>query len=144
MQKVKVQIDSENKHKLFQIEKVLLLKTVSIFKDTSEEILTEIASILEEVDLKEGETVFEKGTEGDCMYVIFSGKVKVHDGESIFAHLSDRDFFGELSLLDPRTSVCQRNCCGRHFFAPTQPRCFLRNHGRQNRSSSGNCKDSDS
>jgi AAA family ATP:ADP antiporter len=101
MQKVKVQIDSEKKDKLFQIEKVLLLKTVSIFKDTSEEILTEIASILEEVDLKKGETVFEKGMEGDCMYVIFSGKVKVHDGDSIFAHLSDRDFFGELSLLDP-------------------------------------------
>ena len=102
LQSIQMRMESEEKtHKLFQIEKVLLLKTVSIFQDTSEEILAEIAGILEEVELKEGETVFHKGDEGDCMYIIFDGQVKVHDGDSIFAKLGERDFFGELSLLDP-------------------------------------------
>jgi len=102
LQSIQKRMESEEKaHKLFQVEKVLLLKTVSIFQDTSEEILAEIAGVLEEVELKAGESMFHKGDEGDCMYVIFDGHVKVHDGDSIFAHLGEREFFGELSLLDP-------------------------------------------
>jgi len=102
LQSIQKRMESEERtHKLFQVEKVLLLKTVSIFQDTSEEILAEIAGILEEVELKADETVFHKGDEGDCMYIIFDGQVKVHDGDSIFATLGERDFFGELSLLDP-------------------------------------------
>lgn len=102
LQSIQKRMESEEKtHKLFQIEKVLLLKTVSIFKDTSEEILAEIAGVLQEVELSAGETVFHKGDEGDCMYIIFDGKVKVHDGDSVFANFGVRDFFGELSLLDP-------------------------------------------
>jgi CRP-like cAMP-binding protein len=40
------------------------------------------------------------------MFVIYSGSVKVHDGDLTFAMLKSRDFFGELSLLDtePRSA----------------------------------------
>lgn len=102
LQSIQMRMESEEKNqKLFQVEKVLLLKTVSIFIDTSEEILAEVAGVLEEVELKAGETMFHRGDEGDCMYIIFDGQVKVHDGDSVFATLGERDFFGELSLLDP-------------------------------------------
>jgi signal-transduction protein with cAMP-binding, CBS, and nucleotidyltransferase domain len=62
-------------------EKADILKTVNIFAETPDEILAEVAELLEEVDFKAGETVFEKGAMGTSMYIIVAGRVRVHDGE---------------------------------------------------------------
>jgi len=35
------------------------------------------------------------------MYIIYQGRVRIHDGDITFGNLERRDFFGELSLLDP-------------------------------------------
>ena len=35
------------------------------------------------------------------MYIIVSGAAKVHDGDRTFVMLGERDFFGELTTLDP-------------------------------------------
>ena len=90
---------------LSTIEKVLILKTVDLFSGTPDEILAEVASLLEEVELLSGDTAFEKGDAGDCMYIIVSGKVKAHDGDHIFNTLQDGDVFGEMAMLDPEPRV---------------------------------------
>ncbi len=94
------------KTQLLAIEKVMALKTTRIFSETSEDILVDIASILQEVPVAAGEIVVEKGEMGTCMYIIYEGSVTVHDGEHTLAELKTRDFFGELSLLDtePRSA----------------------------------------
>jgi sigma-B regulation protein RsbU (phosphoserine phosphatase) len=81
-------------------EKATILKTVQIFAETPDEIISEIASLLEEVGLKAGETVFEKGAMGTSMYIIVAGRVRVHDGERTLNHLVERDVFGEMALVD--------------------------------------------
>jgi sigma-B regulation protein RsbU (phosphoserine phosphatase) len=81
-------------------EKAIILKTVHIFAETPDEINSEIASLLEEVELKTGETVFEKGAIGTSMYIIVAGRVRVHDGERTLNHLGERDVFGEMALVD--------------------------------------------
>jgi AAA family ATP:ADP antiporter len=86
---------------LSAIEKVIILKTVSIFARTPDEILAEVAALLEEVELKEGETIFEKGDAGDCMYIIVDGRVRVHDGGRTLNYLGEGDVFGEMAVLDP-------------------------------------------
>ncbi len=86
---------------LLPIEKVIILKTVSIFSETSEEILAEIASLLEEVELRAGETIFEKGDMESCMYIVIDGRVRIHDGEQTFAYAGEREIFGEMAVLDP-------------------------------------------
>jgi AAA family ATP:ADP antiporter len=86
---------------LSTIEKVIILKAVSIFAGTPDEILAEVASLLEEVELREGETIFEKGDAGDCMYIIVDGKVRVHDGGRTLNYLGEGDVFGEMAVLDP-------------------------------------------
>lgn len=83
------------------IEKVMLLKGVQMFEETSEEILAEVAAILEEVEYARGETVFRKGEVGDSMYVVVEGRVRVFDGERTLNQLGEREIFGELALLDP-------------------------------------------
>ena len=86
---------------LLTIEKVIILKGVSIFSETPDEVLAEVAGILDVVDVKAGESVIQKGDMGRSMYVIVDGKVQVHDEDRIIANLGEREVFGELSALDP-------------------------------------------
>jgi len=81
--------------------KKLILKTVSLFVETPDEFLDHIAALLEEIEVKSGESVFEKGDPGDCMYIIAEGRVSVHDGERTLNYLGKRDVFGEMAVLDP-------------------------------------------
>ncbi len=90
------------KNMLSTIEKIIILKTVSIFSETPEEVLAHIASSTEEFDYKEGDTITHKGDTGQSLYIIIEGKVRIHDEEKTLAHLTNRDIFGELAILDPR------------------------------------------
>jgi len=91
---------------LLTIEKVLILKTVSIFADTPEEILVDVAAILEEVDVRAGDTILHKDDVGRCMYILVDGGVRIHDGDQTIAFLGAREIFGELAVLDaePRSA----------------------------------------
>jgi len=86
---------------LLTLEKVIILKTVSIFAETPDEILAEVASLLAEVEVPAHTTILHKGEMGSCMYIIVDGRVRVHDGDHTLAFLGDRDIFGELAVLDP-------------------------------------------
>jgi hypothetical protein len=92
---------SDGSHRMLTIEKVLLLKGVSMFSATSEDTLADVASVLEEVDLRPGELVFEKGDPGKSMYIVVSGQVRVFDGAKTINYLGEQEIFGELALLDP-------------------------------------------
>jgi len=87
--------------RMLTIEKVLLLKGVSMFSATSEDTLTDVASVLEEVELRPGELVFSKGDPGKSMYIVVSGRVRVFDGAKTINFLGEQEIFGELALLDP-------------------------------------------
>lgn len=89
--------------KLILIEKVIVLKSLTIFSDTPETILAEIAHLVEEVELPKDAVIFKEGDIGNCMYIIFRGTVRIHKGNQTLAMFNEKDFFGELSLLDPET-----------------------------------------
>ena len=89
--------------RLILIEKVLLLKSLSIFAETPETVLAEVAEILEEQNFETNQTIFNAGDTGNCMYIIFKGEVRIHKGEHNLAILKECDFFGELALLDTET-----------------------------------------
>jgi CRP-like cAMP-binding protein len=90
-------------HHLLLIEKVLLLKSLSIFAETPETVLTEVAEILEEVEIEKGVNIFKVDDIGNCMYIIYKGAVSIHKNGHTLAVLKENDFFGELSLLDTET-----------------------------------------
>ena len=87
-------------NRLLLIEKVLLLKSLSLFAETPETILAEVAEILEEEEFEANTPLFKTGDLAQCMYIIFNGEIKIHHEEHTLAVLKANDFFGELSLLD--------------------------------------------
>src|SRR5690349_14973417 len=82
------------------IEKVIILKSSSIFQDTSEKELLELADRLGEEFFEANVTLFSKGDVGDCMYFIYKGRIRIHDGDHTLAVLDDNEIVGELSVLD--------------------------------------------
>ena len=86
---------------LLTIEKVIILKSVSIFAEIPDESLVEVASILEEVEFKAGEEILRKGDLGTSMYIIVNGRVRVHVEDMEMTTLGEREVFGELAALDP-------------------------------------------
>jgi len=101
---------------LLLIEKVLLLKSLSIFNETPETILAELAPLMKEQEVEQGTQVFEEGEPGDCMYIIFNGEIEIHKGKTTLAILQQKEVFGELSLLDAET---------RSATATAKTDCFL-------------------
>lgn len=83
------------------IEKVIVLKTVAMFEHTPEELVAEIASIVEVVDYDAGHVLFSKGDAGESMYIVVNGQVRVFDANTTLGILGEREIFGELALLDP-------------------------------------------
>lgn len=96
--------------KLLLFEKVLILKSLSLFTETPETILSELAPLLEEMEYEQGTPVFKEGDIGDSMYVIYKGEVKIHKGNSTLAILKEKEVFGELSLLDSETRSASATC----------------------------------
>ena len=86
---------------LSTVEKVIILKGVSIFAETPDEVLAEVAPLLKEVEVAGGETIFEKGDMGSALYIVIDGRVRVHSGDKTLRELGDRDIFGEMAALDP-------------------------------------------
>jgi len=89
-----------NSDGLLLVEKVLILKALSIFKDTPEHILADLAPLMEEEEYEQGTLIFREGEIGDCMYIIHQGEVNIHKGGTTLAILKEKEVFGELSLLD--------------------------------------------
>jgi hypothetical protein len=88
------------------IERVLVLKEVSLFKTIPQEVLAGVAALVTERWAAPHERIVEKGEPGDCLYVIESGSVRIHDGGRKLLRLGPHQVFGELSLLDaaPRSA----------------------------------------
>jgi CRP-like cAMP-binding protein len=92
-----------NINRLLLIEKVLVLKSLNLFKDTPENILADLAPLMKEMQYEQGIEIFKEGETGDCMYIIQQGNIKIHKGNTMLAILKEKEVFGELSLLDADT-----------------------------------------
>ena len=81
-------------------EVVTILRSVSIFSETPEEILNEIVVLFHPLEFNAEQVILHKGEMGDCMYLIVDGRVRIYDGEWTINVLGAGDVFGEMSLLD--------------------------------------------
>jgi CRP-like cAMP-binding protein len=92
---------------LSTVERVIVLKSLSMFAETPDEALAELADLLQEIVVQPGDVIVREGETGDSLYIIVDGKVEVVDDNRILNQLEARAVFGELSMLDssPRTAT---------------------------------------
>ncbi|HEY4257288.1 MAG TPA: DUF1003 domain-containing protein [Candidatus Udaeobacter sp.] len=81
------------------------LRQVPLFESLDNEAAGELCHLLESLDRKAGTFLFRAGDEGDAMYVIERGKVRIcvrttQGHEITLTELGRGDFFGEMALLD--------------------------------------------
>jgi len=81
------------------------LRQVPLFESLDNEAAGELCPLFEGLDSKTGTCLFRAGDEGDAMYVIERGKVRIcvrttQGHELTLTELSRGDFFGEMALLD--------------------------------------------
>lgn len=86
---------------LLTIDKVMILRTVSVFSQVPTEHLVDVAQVLKESTVPAGTRILTEDEIGGEMYIIVAGTVRVlKDGQQI-ATLAEGEVFGELAALDP-------------------------------------------
>jgi cGMP-dependent protein kinase len=75
------------------------MKTIHIFKNLSEERLVEICKRMKKNYYEENQVVFEEGSNGDYLYILYKGKVLAYKGDKFLRELEDGNCFGETSLI---------------------------------------------
>lgn len=86
---------------LLTIERVAILKSADIFKNTPDHALASVAGIVEEIEVLPGETFIQEGAVEDSMYIVVEGEVQVHRESKSIIVLGAGRSVGELAVLDP-------------------------------------------
>lgn len=91
-----------------------ILEKIPLFKDLTEESYKLITSNITLDYYPAHHTIFSEGDQGDAMYIIKRGMVKIFQGpaddldeQKVLATLSDNSFFGEMALISeqPRNAT---------------------------------------
>ncbi len=91
---------------MITLEKLLLLKSVTLFKQTPDDLLLQVVtSAVKEETVNTDELIIQKGDTDTSMYVVVHGRVKVHNGDLIIAEIGEREIFGELSAFTSEKRV---------------------------------------
>ena len=93
------------------MEEMALLKGIPLFADMSLEQLAPLVEMLERRTYRKGQVILRQGDEGDSLFVIVSGRVRIYtlspEGHELSVMIGDPgDFFGEMAMLDgePRSA----------------------------------------
>lgn len=89
---------------LLTLEKILILKTVPLFKDIPEPALADFISSAEELAAVEGADLLNVNDEWSDMYVVLQGRLRVHKDGKTLKELGNTSVLGVLYALDPAVS----------------------------------------
>lgn len=97
------------------------LKSAAAFKYVADLNLNAIMKMCKEERFAANTVIFQENTRGERLYIILDGKIKIskvtkYGAETVLAHLTKGDFFGEMELLDDqvrsaRTMAVENTVC---------------------------------
>jgi CRP/FNR family cyclic AMP-dependent transcriptional regulator len=87
--------------------KIELMKRVPLFAQCSKQELAAVASVADEIDLRQGKELTTQGRPGREFFVLVEGEAEVRKNGRKLRTLKDGDFFGEIALVmkRPRTAT---------------------------------------
>jgi diguanylate cyclase (GGDEF)-like protein len=90
-----------------------VLRNIEILSSLKKKELDQFAALMKKETYTEGETLFNEGDAGDCMFIVLSGSVSItvnlENGDTLeIAEITEGNFFGEMSIFDsvPRSATC--------------------------------------
>lgn len=88
-------------------ERIRCLQHIDLFDFMSAEEQRNLAEDLPEVRLQAGDILFQEGDQGDEMFVLLNGALKIHKNIKIITVLEAVDYIGEMALIDdkPRSAT---------------------------------------
>ncbi|WP_414754952.1 cyclic nucleotide-binding domain-containing protein [Anabaena sp. CCY 9910] len=91
---------------LSSVDRLLFVRRVPIFKELRDDFIVRLTSVMHELQFPANHTIFRQGEEGRSLYIIVSGRVKVHIGDKQLAEVDQGKYFGEMAVFDtqPRSA----------------------------------------
>jgi serine/threonine protein phosphatase PrpC/CRP-like cAMP-binding protein len=80
--------------------KLDVLHKMPLFRFLSYQELVRVVNITDVREFEAGEAVVSEGEEGDELFIVLTGEVKVHSGETTITELGSGQHFGEMALVD--------------------------------------------
>jgi serine/threonine protein phosphatase PrpC len=86
--------------------RVEVLKRMPLFKHLSYKELMRLLNVTAVKSYAAGESVIREGSEGEDLFIILSGKIRLHKSDAFITHLERGAHFGEMALIDrsPRSA----------------------------------------
>ncbi|WP_066380513.1 MULTISPECIES: cyclic nucleotide-binding domain-containing protein [unclassified Anabaena] len=91
---------------LSSVDRLLFVRRVPIFRELRDDFIVRLASVMHELHFSANHTIFRQGEEGRSLYIVVSGRVKVHIGDKQLAVVDQGKYFGEMAVFDtqPRSA----------------------------------------
>jgi CRP/FNR family transcriptional regulator, cyclic AMP receptor protein len=92
---------------LNNFERLLLIRGVSIFRELRDDFLIRLSAVMEEKQFDPKFPIIQQGDEGSSLFIVATGRVRIHIGQQELTRLGRGEFFGEMSLFDrePRSAT---------------------------------------
>ena len=90
------------------------IRSVPLFASLDDQAASELRGLLTTRDVASGDTLFRAGDEGDAMYLIESGRIRISVTDAdqrqiVLAELARGDFFGEMAIIDGKHRSADAN-----------------------------------
>ena len=92
-----LKINHKNPYELLSLGNYL--KSTKIFQNISIIKILDLCTLMKLERFKYGETIFEDKSEGDKIYLIYTGSVKIMKNDKFLRELAEGNCFGEISVL---------------------------------------------
>ncbi len=91
---------------LTSVDRLLFVRQVPIFKELRDDFIVRLASTMNELWFPPKCSIFRQGEEGQSLYIVVSGKVKIHLNNRTLEVKSQGKYFGEMAVFDtqPRSA----------------------------------------
>ncbi|MGF1465209.1 MAG: Stp1/IreP family PP2C-type Ser/Thr phosphatase [Sandaracinaceae bacterium] len=86
--------------------KLEVLHKMPLFRHLTYQELVRLLNITQVKTFEPDDPVVQEGDEGDELFIVLSGQVRVHSGDALLTHLGPGQHFGEMALVDkaPRSA----------------------------------------
>ncbi|HET9250509.1 MAG TPA: cyclic nucleotide-binding domain-containing protein [Candidatus Eisenbacteria bacterium] len=85
---------------LTPVERVLILKGVDLLKDVGPRHLVGLANVAREVEVSEGDVIYNEEDRSDVLYIVVEGKVELSANGRVTSEVGPGEAFGTWSLVD--------------------------------------------